>query len=94
MLGIKVGSIWKVNRTMRRIKKLSDNIDIPQTISRIFSYRRGHGTPDFFLVLPDTLSIYHSKPSSNDDRIGIASFVTTEDNCIKRWFRVLPKASL
>lgn len=94
MLGIKVGSIWKVNRAMRKIKKLSDHIDIPQTISKIFAYRRGHSTPDFFLVVPDTHSIYRSKPSHNDDKLGVVSIVTTEDNFIKRWFRVLPKASL
>lgn len=79
---------------MRKIKKMSDNIDMPQTIARLFSYRRGHNTPDFFLVVPDTHHIYRSKSASNIERLGIASFVTTDDNTIKRWFRLLSKSSL
>lgn len=73
---------------------MSDNIDIPQTIARLFSYRRGHSTPDFFLIVPENHHIYRSKSSNSVERLGIASFVTTEDNTIKRWFKLVSKSSL
>lgn len=64
-LSIKVGSIWKANRTMRKIKRISDNFDYPQTISRFFAYRRGHGQTDFFILVPDNHIIYRPKPTNN-----------------------------
>jgi hypothetical protein len=52
VFGCRVGSIWKVCRKMKKIKLIQNYIDLPQTPSRIFTFRRGHSIPDFLLVVP------------------------------------------
>lgn len=74
LLGCKVGTVWKVNKSVRKIKQLIEFADLPQTPSRVFDYKRGHRRPDYLLVLAEGTPVYHSRVSSlvGVERLGLA----------------------
>jgi len=60
ILGCTVGSIWKVTKSNKKIKRLLDFVDVAVTPARLFNYRRGHRIPDYLLIVPSNQSVFRS----------------------------------
>ncbi len=80
ILGIRTASVWKVIRHRRKVKQVHHFVDLPQTPARIFGYLRGHATPDYLLIVPDTLQPFRSLPLSENrrERLGIVCVIVRE----------------
>jgi hypothetical protein len=97
ILGIRTASIWKVTRYRRKVKRLVHYVDLPQTPARIFGYLRGHGTPDYLLLVPDTMPVFRNLPPSDEsrgERLGIVCVMQGGGQNVERFYRVVEKDSL
>lgn len=97
ILGCRTASIWKVIRHRRKVKRLVYYVDLPQTPARIFGYLRGHATPDYLLVVPDTYTVFRTLPMSEEgrrERLGIVCVMLREGQSVERLYRVVEKDSL
>ena len=94
VLGCRVGSLWKVSRLRKKIKRLTKFVDYQMPPSRIFGYVRGYTAPDFSLVVPDKHPIFRgsSLMEERQERWGIVTVaVKEEDGKVRRYSRVLIK---
>jgi len=75
VLGCRVGSLWKVSRLRKKIKRLTKFVDYQMPPNRIFGYVRGYTPPDFILVVPDKHSIFRgtSLMEEKQERLGIVT---------------------
>jgi hypothetical protein len=67
-LGCSIGSIWKVSKFNKKIKRLIDFVDVAITPARIFNYRRGHRIPDYLLIVPFKQIVFRSIESEIGSR--------------------------
>ena len=94
-LGCKAGSVWKVNKYSRKIKKLMEFADLPQTPSRVFDSNRGHRVPDYLLIVPEKTPVYSTASSHSKDKEGLVrvSFFSPEQGMSSQ-LQLILKSSL
>ena len=61
-----------MNKQSKKIKRIQQYADLPQTPFRIFDPKRGHRVPDHLLIVPDKTAIYSGEVSGGvDAKLGI-----------------------
>lgn len=72
LLGCKIGSVWKVSRKTKKVRQLAHYSDFPQSASRIFEGKSGHGRPDYLLIVPEEAQVWQGVSSLvKKDRLGL-----------------------
>jgi hypothetical protein len=97
ILGVRVASVWKVLRQRRKVKQVVSYVDLPQTPARLFAFLRGHATPDYLLIVPESHSVFRSSSGlleGRRERLGIVSVAVTGAEGVVRTYRVVGKDSL